>query len=70
MSNEEKESTLKQVQSMRFVLSEAEAKERERLLELQQSKTRWFSQQEFDRLKQLNDKMSLGMGSFNTASSD
>lgn len=31
--------------------------ERERLLELQRSRTRWFSQQEFDRLKELDEKM-------------
>ena len=32
-------------------------RERERLLELQRSRTRWFSQQEFDRLKELNKKV-------------
>jgi len=39
--------------------AEAEFIEREQLLELQRSRTRWFSQQEFDRLKELNDKLKL-----------
>ena len=39
--------------------AEAEFIEREQLLELQQSRTRWFSQQEFDRLKELNDTLKL-----------
>ena len=42
---------------MRCGLSEVEFTEREQLLELQRSRTRWFSQQEFDRLKELSDKM-------------
>jgi len=44
-------------------LTEVEFKERERLLELQRSRTRWFSQQEFDRLKELSDKMFANAGS-------
>ncbi len=28
--------------------------ERDRLMELQSNKTRWFTQEEFDRLKELN----------------
>lgn len=44
-------------------LTEVEFIERERLLELQRSRTRWFSQQEFDRLKELSDKMFANAGS-------
>ncbi len=44
-------------------LTEVEFTERERLLELQRSRTRWFSQQEFDRLKELSDKMFANAGS-------
>ena len=44
-------------------LTEIEYTERERLLELQRSKTRWFSQQEFDRLKELSNKMFKNAGS-------
>jgi len=38
-------------------LSEAEYLERERLLRLQKIRTRWFSKQEFARLKELSCKM-------------
>jgi hypothetical protein len=38
-------------------LTEAEFMQRERLLELQKSKKRWFSQEEFDRLNELSKKM-------------
>lgn len=31
-----------------------QSKERDRLMELQSNKTRWFTQEEFDRLKELN----------------
>ena len=48
---------------MRCGLSEVEFTERERLLELQRSRTRWFSQQEFDRLKELSYKMFANVGS-------
>lgn len=44
-------------------LTEIEFTERERLLELQRSTTRWFSQQEFDRLKELSSKMYKNAGS-------
>ncbi len=44
-------------------LTEIEYTERERLLELQRSTTRWFSQQEFDRLKELSNKMFKNAGS-------
>jgi len=44
-------------------LTEVEFIERELLLELQRSRTRWFSQQEFDRLKELSDKMFANAGS-------
>lgn len=44
-------------------LTEVEFTERERLLELQRSRTRWFSQQEFDRLKELSEKMFANAGS-------
>ena len=52
---------------MRCGLSEVEFTERERLLELQRSTTRWFSQQEFDRLKELSDKMFANAGSPHSA---
>jgi hypothetical protein len=48
---------------MRCGLSEVEFTERERLLELQRSRTRWFSQQEFDRLKELSNNMFANAGS-------
>jgi hypothetical protein len=48
---------------MRGFLSEAEFTERERLLELQRSRKRWFSQEEFDRLKELSNKMFANAGS-------
>ena len=44
-------------------LTEIEYIERERLIELQRSRTRWFSQQEFDRLKELSNKMFKNAGS-------
>lgn len=44
-------------------LTEIEYTERERLLELQRSSTRWFSQEEFDRLKELSTKMYKNAGS-------
>ena len=44
-------------------LKEVEFTERERLLELQRSRTRWLSQQEFDRLKELSYKMFANAGS-------
>jgi hypothetical protein len=44
-------------------ISEAEFAERERLLELQKISTRWFSQQEFDRLHELSNKMFANGGS-------
>lgn len=52
---------------MRCGLSEVEFTERERLLELQRSRTRWFSQQEFDRLKKLSKKMFANAGSPHSA---
>lgn len=58
---------LQQTDVMRCGLSEAEFTERELLLELQRSTTRWFSQQEFDRLKELSDKMFANAGSPNIA---
>ena len=48
-------------------LSESEFTERERLLELQRSTTRWFSQEEFDRLKELSNKMFANAGSPHSA---
>lgn len=48
---------------MSFGLSEAEFTERELLLELQRNSTRWFSQEEFDRLKELSNKMFANAGS-------
>ena len=67
MSNEEQKPALKQTDVMRCGLSEAEFTERERLLELQRSRTRWFSQQEFDRLKELSNKMFANAGSPHSA---
>lgn len=52
---------------MRCGLSKVEFTERERLLELQRSRTRWFSQQEFDRLKELSNKMFANAGSPHSA---
>jgi hypothetical protein len=46
-----------------FGLTEIEYTEREGLLELQRSSTRWFSQEEFDRLKELSTKMYENAGS-------
>ena len=71
----QKENNIEEVQKpalrvgsvMRCGLSEVEFTERERLLELQQSKTRWFTQQEFDRLKELSNKMFANAGSSHSA---
>ena len=52
---------------MRCGLSEVEFTERELLLELQRSRTRWFSQEEFDRLKELSNKMFANAGSPHSA---
>lgn len=52
---------------MRCGLTEAEYMEREVLLEKQRSTTRWFSQQEFDRLKELSNKMFANAGSTHSA---
>lgn len=52
-----------QTDVMRCGLSEAEFTERELLLELQRNRQRWFSQQEFDRLKELSNKMFANTGS-------
>ena len=48
-------------------LSESEYKEREILLELQKNSRRWFSQEEFDRLKELSNKMFANAGSPHSA---
>ena len=65
--NEVHSEPLQQADIMRCGLSEVEFTERERLLELQRSTTRWFSQQEFDRLKELSDKMFANAGSPHSA---
>ena len=44
-------------------LTVEETQERNRLLELQKSTKRWFSQEEFDRLKFLSEKMFKNAGS-------
>ena len=44
---------------MRCGLSEVEFTERERLLELQRSTTRWFSQQEFDAIDDLKTQLDI-----------
>lgn len=61
LENENQPSCLGAV--MRCGLSEAEFTERERLLELQRNSQRWFSQQEFDRLNELSNKMFANAGS-------
>jgi hypothetical protein len=48
-------------------LTEDEIKERELLIELKKSRTRWFSQQEFDRLQYLSNKLFENAGSPHTA---
>lgn len=63
MKNEEQKPALQQNDVMHCGLSEVEFTERERLLELQRSTTRWFSQEEFDRLKELSNKMFANAGS-------
>lgn len=45
------------------LLTDIEYTERERLLELQRNHQRWFTQQEFDRLTELNNKMFRNGGS-------
>ena len=61
--NDSSQPALQQTDVMRCGLSEAEFTERERLLELQRSRRRWFSQEEFDRLKELSNKMFANAGS-------
>lgn len=46
-----------------FNLTEAEHMERNRLLKLQQINTRWFTKEEYERLKYLSDKMFKNAGS-------
>ena len=48
-------------------LSEDEYKEREVLLKLQKNSRRWFSQDEFDRLIELSNKMFANAGSPHSA---
>jgi len=48
-------------------LCESEYKEREKLLELQKNSKRWFSQEEFDRLNELSNKMFANAGSPHSA---
>lgn len=43
-------------------LTNEEVKERDTLLRLQRDHTRWFTQQEFDRLKELSNKMFKNAG--------
>jgi hypothetical protein len=63
MNDKEQITALDKADVMRCGLSEVEFTERERLLELQRSRTRWFSQEEFDRLKELSNKMFANTGS-------
>jgi hypothetical protein len=44
-------------------LTEVEYTERERLLELQRNHQRWLTKEEFDRLKELSNKMFKNAGS-------
>jgi len=67
MSNKEQKPALQQTDVMRCGLTEAEYMEREVLLEKQRSTTRWFSQEEFDRLKDLSNKMFANVGSPHSA---
>jgi len=46
-----------------FNLTEAEHMERNRLLKLQQINTRWFTKEEYERLKYLSYKMFKNAGS-------
>lgn len=59
MLNEEQKPALQQTDVMRCGLSEVEFTERERLLELQRSTTRWFSQQEFDAIDDLKTQLDI-----------
>lgn len=61
--NDGSQPALQQTDVMRCGLSEAEFTERELLLELQRNSRRWFSQQEFDKLKELSNKMFANAGS-------
>lgn len=63
MMNKEQKTQYCQTDVMRCGLSEAEFTERELLLALQRNSQRWFSQQEFDRLKELSNKMFANSGS-------
>jgi hypothetical protein len=67
ISNEAQIGNLQQGAAMRCGLSEVEFTERKLLLELQRSSTRWFSQEEFDRLKELSNKMFANAGSPHSA---
>ena len=67
MSNEEPNPALRQTDNTYCGLSEVEFTERELLLELQRDSTRWFSQKEFDRLKELSNKMFANAGSPHSA---
>lgn len=65
MKNKDKNTPIPQCDKnavMPCALSELEIAERNYLLELQKSSTRWFSQDEFDRLKYLSNKMFLTSG--------
>lgn len=63
VSNEAENPALNKTDVMRCGLSEVEFTEREMLLERQRNSTRWFSQDEFDRLKELSNKMFANVGS-------
>lgn len=54
--NKKQDKALSQADVIQCGLLEAEFTEREMLLELQRNNQRWFSQQEFDRLKELSNK--------------
>ena len=53
---------MKKNSHMHCGLTKSENKERERLLELQKNSRRWFSREEFDRLKELSNKMFVNTG--------
>ena len=61
--NEEEKPALNKADIMLYGLSEVEFTEREMLLEISRNRTRWFSQEEFDRLKELSNKMFANAGS-------
>lgn len=65
--NEEEKPALNKTDVMRCGLSAPEYYEREMLLEKQRVRTEWFSQENFDRLTELSNKMFANAGSPHSA---